>query len=411
MKFKLSGVVLLFLLIAMLLNSCGMVPIRNPLPEQLGDEAAIPDIPRARFWGDEAPPFFTSLIGQPREKLKAQFPGIFGKEHHYLAISGGGANGAFGAGLLVGWSAAGTRPEFTMVTGISTGALMAPFVFLGEAYDGILKEMYTTYATKDLVIMRNIMSIFFGTSAADTTPLKKMLAKYLTREVMAEIAAEYQKGRRLYIGTTNLDAKRSVIWNIGLIAVSGKPDALDLIHNIILASASIPAAFPPVMIEVEADGKRYDEIHVDGGTASQVFLYPVDLDWKLLMERFEVVGTPNAYVIRNSFLKPTWETVHPKIMRIAGVSIDSLIRTQGIGDMYRIYLDCQRDGIEFNLSYISEEFDQPSNEDFDPVYMGKLFDYGYQLAENGYPWDKAPPGFEKDSLGVETVQSGKETAP
>ena len=385
-----------------------MVPIRNPLPEQLGDEAAIPNVPRARFWGDEAPPFFTSLIGQPREKLKEQFPGIFGKEHHYLAISGGGANGAFGAGLLVGWTAAGTRPEFTIVTGISTGALMAPFAFLGETYDGILKEMYTTYATKDLVIMRNIMSIFFGTSAADTTPLKKMLGKYLTREVMAEIAAEYQKGRRLYIGTTNLDAKRSVIWNIGLIAVSGKPDALELIHKIILASASIPAAFPPVLIEVEADGKRYDEIHVDGGTASQVFLYPADLDWKLLMERFEVEGTPNVYVIRNSFLKPTWETVHPKIMRIAGVSIDSLIRTQGIGDMYRIYLDCQRDGIAYNLAYISEEFDQPSNEDFDPVYMGKLFDYGHQLAENGYPWDKAPPGFEEDSLAVETDQSGKE---
>jgi hypothetical protein len=149
-----------------------------------------------------------------------------------------------------------------------------------------------------------------------------------------------------------------------------------------------------VLFEVEADGKRYDEMHVDGGTASQVFLYPADLDWKHVMQKFEVKGTAKVYVVRNSFLKPDWETVHPKILPIAGVSINSLIRTQGIGDMYRIYLDCQRDGLDYNLAYISEVFDQKPSEDFDKVYMGKLFDLGYQLAKNGYQWDKAPPGFE-----------------
>jgi len=159
-----------------------------------------------------------------------------------------------------------------------------------------------------------------------------------------------------------------------------------------LALASIPAIFPPVLIEVEADGMRYDEMHVDGGTASQVFLYPADLHWKLVAQHLEVKGTPKVYVIRNSFLKPDWEMVHPKILPIAGVSINSLIRTQGIGDMYRIYLDCQRDGLDFNLAYIPEDFDLKPKEDFDPVYMGKLFNLGYQLARNGYPWDKAPPG-------------------
>jgi len=167
-----------------------------------------------------------------------------------------------------------------------------------------------------------------------------------------------------------------------------------LIRKIILASASIPAIFPPVLFEVEADGKPYDEIHVDGGTASQVFLYPAELDWKAVLQHFEVKGNPKVYVVRNSFLKPDWKTVEPKILSIANISIDSLIRTQGIGDMYRIYLDCQRDGLEYNLAYIPEDFDVISPEDFDPVYMGKLFDLGYQLARNGYPWDKAPPGFE-----------------
>jgi predicted acylesterase/phospholipase RssA len=283
-----------------------------------------------------------------------------------------------------------------MVTGISTGALMATFAFLGEEYDDPLKEMYTKYSTKDLVRKRNILAALTGVSAADTAPLKKMLAKYIDRQVMEKVAEEYKTGRRLYVGTTNLDAKRPVIWNIGLIATSGHPEALELIHKIILASASIPAAFPPVLIEVEAGGKRYDELHVDGGAASQVFLYPADVDWKRVIENFEVKGNPSVFVIRNSFLKPDWETVKPKILPIAGISIDSLIRTQGIGDMYRIYLDCQRDGIDYNLAYIPEVFDQKPAEDFDPVYMGKLFDLGYELARSGYPWDKAPPGFKQD---------------
>jgi len=393
-KTKQSAILFVLILFAVLLTSCSTALVRKPLPEKFGNTAQIPDIPRARFWGDHVPPFFEAVAEQSREKLKQQFPGVFGRKHNYLAISGGGANGAFGAGLLVGWTAAGTRPEFTMVTGISTGALTAPFAFLGSAYDARLKEMYTTYSTKDLIVKRPILELLTGSSAADTAPLRKMLAKYLTHQIMEAIASEYKKGRRLWVGTTNLDAQRPVIWNIGLIASSGKPWALDLIRKVILASASIPAAFPPVLIEVEADGMRYDEMHVDGGAASQVFLYPADLNWKLVIENFEVKGTPNVYVIRNSFLNADWKPVKPKILPIADVSINSLIRTQGIGDMYQIYLDCQRDGLDYNLAYIPASFDLKPKEDFDPVYMGKLFDLGYHLARGGYPWDKAPPGFK-----------------
>ena len=135
-------------------------------------------------------------------------------------------------------------------------------------------------------------------------------------------------------------------------------------------------------------------MHVDGGVVSQVFIYPADLDWKNVMQKLEVKGTSKVYVILNSFLKPDWETVHPKILPIASVSINSLIRTQGIGDIYRIYLDCQRDGLEFNMAFIPETFDMKPKEEFDKDYMGKLFDLGYQMAKNGYPWKKAPPGFE-----------------
>jgi len=394
MKYKSSAILFALLTVTCFLCSCASVPVRNPLPEEFSDAAMIPDIPRAKFWGDEAPPFFDAVAGQSQEQLKREFSGVYGREHNYLALSGGGANGAFGAGMLVGWSAAGTRPEFTMVTGISTGALMAPFAFLGAAYDAQLKEMYTTYSTKDLVIQLSLLKTITGSSAADTTPLKKMLAKYIDQTVMEAIAAEFKKGRRLWIGTTNLDAKRPVIWNIGLIAASNRPGALDLIHKVMLASASIPGAFPPVIVEVEADGRRYDELHVDGGAATQVFLYPAEIDWKFVIENLEVKGTPQVFVIRNSFLKPEYEIVEAKILPIADISISSLIRTQGIGDMYRIYLDCQRDGMGYNLAYIPESFDLKPKESFDPVYMGHLFNLGYQMAQTGYPWDKAPPGFE-----------------
>lgn len=225
-KTKQSTILFVFISIAILMSSCASIPTRTPLIKEFGMTAQIPGIPRARFYGDEVPSFAKAVYGQPREKLIQEFPGVFGREHNYLALSGGGANGAFGAGLLAGWSAAGTRPEFAMATGNSTGALTAPFAFLGQVCDAQLEEMYTTYSTRDLVIKRNILATLTGDSAVDTTPLKKMIAKYVNQQVMEAIAAEYKMGRRQWVGTTNLDAKRPVIWNIGLIASSGQPGVL-----------------------------------------------------------------------------------------------------------------------------------------------------------------------------------------
>jgi predicted acylesterase/phospholipase RssA len=295
----------------------------------------------------------------------------------------------------VGWTAAGTRPEFDVVTGISTGALIAPFAFLGSAYDAQLKEVYTQYSTRDLVRKRYLIHILTGDSAVSTKPLQRLIARYFDKDVLKQIAEEYRKGRRLFVGTTNLDAGRSVIWNIGEILTSGTPNAHKLVHKILLASASIPVAFPPVFIDVEVDGTRYDEIHVDGGTASQVFLFPVGLDWKIVEEKFELTSRPNAYIIRNSQLTPAWETVQPKLFPIAGRSIGSLIKTQGIGDLYRLYLTTLRDNIDFNLAYIPSEFQKEAKEVFDREYMGELFDLAYRLAADGYPWKKTPPGIDE----------------
>ena len=373
---------------------CAGTPTRNPVPSVLTTKVGIPGVEEARSWGDEWPTYSKERIEKFTEaEFREHFSGIYNKPHNYLAISGGGANGAFGAGLLVGWSESGTRPEFTMVTGISTGALTAPFAFLGSEYDDVLKKVYTTTSTKDIVKKRRVLPALLSDSMTDTQPLKEMIARYYGSEELDAVAREHKRGRRLFIGTFNLDAGRPVIWNIGAIASSDYPHKLELVHDILRASAAIPVIFPPVAISVQNHGGQYDELHVDGGTGSQVFVYPAAVDWKEVTEKLRVVDDPNVYVVRNSFLDPDYNGVKRKLVPIASRTIDSLIRTQGIGDLYQIYALCQRDGNDFNLAYIPSDFTDEPVEDFDPVYMGKLFDLGYQMALEGYSWKKGPPGF------------------
>jgi predicted acylesterase/phospholipase RssA len=310
----------------------------------------------------------------------------------FLALSGGGANGAFGSGLLCGWSDSGLRPEFKVVTGISTGALIAPFAFLGPDHDATIEHFYTTISTEDILRPRGILAGLTHNALADSEPLQELLAEVVDHAIMEAIAAEHEKGRILLIGTADLDAERAVIWNLGVIAASDHPEALRLMRDVLLASASIPAAFPPVMFDVHAGGDTYQEMHVDGGARTQVFLYPPsfrleDAAGGRLPPRDRVL-----YVIRNSRIIPIRQQVEPRTLAIAARAIDSLISSQGIGDLYRIYTETQRDQIEFNLAYIPEAFERVSDEPFDPKYMQALFDLGYQMASEGYPWEKKPPG-------------------
>jgi len=394
MKTSRKILIIVFILSSLLISGCATPHKRNPLPEAYGDIAKIPYIPYARFWGDKVPRWLQEKIDDFKEEIRQNESETKDISNDYLAISGGGANGAFGAGLLFGWTTAGNRPEFRGVTGISTGAIIAPFAFLGPKYDAQLKKLYTTISTKDILEKRSLFSILTGDSASDTTPLREMLEDVIDVKMLEDIVVEHDKGRRLLIGTTNLDAERPVIWNIGVIAKSGAPNALQLVRDIMVASASIPGAFTPVYIKVEANGHRYDEIHVDGGTSSQVFLYPASLDMRWLMRQVGLKGESRIFVIRNSRIEPIWETTKPKIFPILNRSISSLIRTQGIGDLYRIYLSAQRDGMDYNVAFIPSDFNEKPKEEFDPEYMGKLFDLGYKMAQNGYPWEKAPPGFE-----------------
>ena len=388
------GIPGLFLAAVLLMQGCASIPERTPIPEESYSESLVLGMSGLRHWGDEEMQLVPDLPPEPTlEDLRAALPGFVGRELHILAISGGGANGAFAAGLLNGWSVSGDRPQFTVVTGISTGALIAPFAYLGSDYDHFIKGFYTQYSTKDLVEEQGwLRSLFRGEAGFDTTLLRARIAGYIDDDLMEAIAAEHRKGRYLFIGTTNLDAARPVIWDIGEIAASGRPGALELIHDVILASASIPIAFPPVLINVESGGKVYDEMHTDGGVSRQSFLFTLAAPEDSIRS-LNIVGEGRAYLIRNSKLEMPWRPVERRMLDIAGRSASSLVHTQGLGDLYREFLAARKFGVDFNLAYIPNTFDAEPEELFDRSYMQKLYALAYKMAVDGYPWAKSPPGY------------------
>ena len=244
---------------------------------------------------------------------------------------------------------------------------------------------------------RNKVNAFTSDAMYSTAKLEALIAEYFDNDLVDALAAEARKGRTLNIGTTNLDAERPVIWRITEIAASDHPQRLELIRKIVLASASIPAAFPPVAIEVEVNGQRFDELHVDGGAAAQAFLYPAAIDWASVLAKLASPGPPKVFVIRNSRLDPHAAVVDRKLLPIAGRSISSLIRTQGVGDLYRIFALAERDDLDFNLAYIPASFDEVPKEAFDVEWMRKLYRVGYEAGRTGYSWKQSPPLYGVDA--------------
>jgi predicted acylesterase/phospholipase RssA len=381
----------------LLTAGCATIAPRNVLPQADAAQIELEGFRNIRFWGDAPTREIQAVMMADASKTEGRLSS--GGERHppvsnLLAISGGAADGAFGAGLLVGWSDVGTRPVFDLVTGVSSGALIAPFAFLGHEHDGQLRDIFTKYGRKD-IFTYNVHGLIEGSALADDGPLAKLIEKYVDEAFLQEVAEARLNGRILLIGTTNLDTQRPVLWDMGRIAMSRDRNALGLFRKILLASATLPGVFPPVRIQVRVGGQSYDELHVDGGITRQVFIAPSVFSFASHDHQSGRSATKSRlFVIRNGKIDPEWQSVSENVVSITQRSISTLIKNQGIGDLYRIYSITKRDGIDFNLASIPPDFSETSDEPFDQKYMIALFDRGYNLASHNYSWVKAPPGME-----------------
>ncbi|MDD5496416.1 MAG: patatin-like phospholipase family protein [Candidatus Omnitrophica bacterium] len=382
---KLILVVLLIIVVvgAWLYFVKGYVGIRQrpAVPANLIDIANVPGTKNIRIIIDP--------VLMSKSKLSSDIfqsglsrPHLHGSEANILAISGGGANGAYGAGTLCGWTASHERPTFDIITGVSTGALIAPCAFIGSSYDHIIRDIYTNTSDADIMKQNIIEFLFEGRpSLMDTGPLKDILKKSVTMDILNAVAKAHNEGRRLYIITSNLDARRLVLWDMGTIASIGTPQALELFRTIMLASASIPVAFPPVMITVEAGGKLYDEMHVDGSVGTQLF------GALLLVGPVKDEGVKtNVYLIRNGKIADLPGEVKYKIWDIASASFSTLITWQSYGDLYRFAALAKQGSINLYMTFIPYEFNESRKGEFDQVYMRKLFNRGYESAKSGKCW-------------------------
>ena len=378
------------------LGGCAILP-RNAVPPELSGDAVIPGMPEVRApAGQPSPAMASDLARSFEQESPAEFPrGPDGRVHYaHLALSGGGPNGAFGAGFLSGWTKTGQRPVFKIVTGVSTGALMAPFAFLGPQYDDMLREFYTNTSSRNIFRLLSIIPAFLGgESFASTEPLNALIADQVTPELLREVAQAHNGGRRLYIGTVDLDSQRFLVWNMGLIATSGQPGALELFRKVMLASSSVPVAFPPVYFDVEAQGERYDEMHVDGSVGAGVF-YDGGV-FSFSAARAAAAGPPGReeiYIVHNGSLLPIGEPTTRSVRAIALRVFDSAGKASSVGDLFRIYTRAQHEGAGYHWITIPERPEVASREVFDSRVMTALYDLGVRTATAGPIWFTAPPG-------------------
>jgi hypothetical protein len=339
-------------------------------PFTIEDEqmAILPGIPDGRAWGDSEAEF---------ARLLPQTTGP------WLALSGGGADGAFGAGVLTGWSQAGNRPEFAMVTGVSIGSLLAPYAFLGPGYDAELRKAFTTISAADIFEDRMTPESLF-----DYWPLRRSIEQRVTPKLLADIAAEHRKGRRLLVATTSLDTGRRMVWNMGAIAERGDDKALKLFRDILLASCSIPGFFAPVLIDAEVNGRKIQEMHGDGTLTAPFFVVP-----ESMLSTGNTTPPPlnQLYVMVNSKLSSEFRMPDRVMASVLGRSIDVALTAAMRAEMTLIYVAAQKHGIGLRVAFVDPAFNVPSRGPFDGKYMQALFDFGIEHGKKGTAFEETLP--------------------
>ncbi|UGA46981.1 patatin-like phospholipase family protein [Bradyrhizobium quebecense] len=362
--------------LAFALAACSSLP-RMPYAAADAANSRVLDLDGLRRYADEPASKFR-LEKSDRAPIKT-----------YLALSGGGADGAYGVGVLNGWTAAGNRPSFSVVSGVSTGGLIAPFAFLGPRYDDTLREVYTSGIAESLLQDPSLMRVLFGSGLFGNKRLRELVARYVGQDVLSEVARENAKGRKLLIVTTDLDTQRTVIWDMGRIAAVGTPEALQLFRDVMAASASIPLVFPPIMIDAEGQGRRFQEMHVDGGVTAPVLTLP---DALLFRDRaWPADGRMNIYILVNKKLEGNFELVSNSTIDVASRSISAITQAQTRSVILSTYDFARRNRLGFHLSYIERDYPAPETQGFDTAYMRALYQHGYEKAAAGQAWTATPP--------------------
>jgi predicted acylesterase/phospholipase RssA len=355
---------LLIVLAILALPGCASLP-RAPFGAE--DRVHIPQIPLARISQTEGHRLFAG------SKAKAAPLTI-------LALSGGGADGSYGAGFLRGWSESGQRPNFDVVTGSSVGALIAPFAFLGSGYDSQLEGIFTSGVTDDLMRI-TVVNAVIGSSAFKAGPIKELISRYADDKLVDAVAARHRKGKILIIATTNLDTQKTTLWNMGEIAISNSPDRYELFRNVLAASAAIPGIFPPVLIPVESGGLMYSEMHVDGGVTSNILAVPESV---LTAHASSLPARSRVYLIVNGKLSPDASYTADLTLPIVARSFQTSVKANTRNAMIATYDFCRRNNWDFNATAIDASRPTTGDPtDFNPRYMKDLYAYGRRKGASG----------------------------
>lgn len=335
-----------------------------------------------RMWANEAPDFLYSAHNQTTP-IKVE-----GEQLNILALSGGGVNGAYGAGVLMGLQEKGELKDYAIITGISAGALIAPFVFIGGDAMPKMKEVMLNINDKSVLGKKNFLNTLFKDAFTDGENLYDFIADAYPEPMIEAMAQQHRNGKRLFIGSTHFDSGELVIWNIGAIANSDLADKSELIYKVLAASASIPGVFPPQFIDVEHDGETLEELHVDGGLAAQVFFNPSNFNYQQISEALGLEKAPQLDVIRNGALKAPYRPLKDKGLDLVSKSVSSLTLAQTRGDLYRMKYISEINDIEMQFTYIDQDFGyaKVTKDMFDQHYLLTIYEYGFKKATQGQLW-------------------------
>ncbi len=331
-----------------------------------------------------------------------------------LLLSGGGQYASHNTGTLVGWTAAGTRPTFDVVTGISSGALVALYAFLGPAYDARLTKFFTTIRDKDIYTYRPVVQLVRHSALADPAKLEKLIEGAVDEQYLADLTAAHAAGRRLYLGTMNVQTRRLCVWDVGAIACGGRPDALAILRKVVLATSAIPGLLPAVKFDVEIDGRHYAEEHVDGGAASQTFLRLGPGGERPPGIRTGWLTGSNLYVMAAGKLYADPLTEKPGTVKRVSSTLSAALYALFRAEVTNLYAFCGVSGMKFHLTAIGADEDVPSNSfTFNPPDMQRLYARGYAEGVQGGHWRHTQPGtepgeeeFPRGAEGV-TLPAGK----